>query len=272
MSLPTFLPSNITVIAVPLLTLVIGFLFGRLLLRSLIRKQEENRLSDLQNQFITLGSHYLLTPVATIQAATARLQEAEIMGLEERRKMYEAILQGESRLWIIAQQLILMNQMGAGTLHLDLKAVSLTELVLSSIQAIEPLARKNEVKVSFTDTTLGNSQLRADPRQLKQAIIAIIDNATKFSPKGSEVKIALGDNNSIYQLVIADAGTGMPPEVLAHITEKFYRGNGIYRFDYEGLGLGLYIAEQIIALHDGSMRFESAEKRGTRVTVEFIKH
>ena len=254
-----------------LISLLFGFLIGFLALRKTAYHMEMKRMLKLQDQFVALGSHYLLTPISTIQAAVSRLQESESMGLESRRRMYEVILQGESRLWIIAQQLILMNQFSTDRFQLEIAAINISDLVLEAIQALDPLARKAKVTLSFEDTTLGNSQVRADRRRLKQAFIAVIDNAIKFSPEESEVKIALGTTHQQCQLVIADAGTGMPSEVLDHVSEKFYRGTNLYQFDYEGMGLGMHIAKRIISLHQGIIRIESAPKSGTRVSIEFPK-
>ena len=250
---------------------LLGLMLGCVILSKVVRRRETARLVALQDRFVSLGSHYLLTPVSTIQAAIGRLQEAESMGLEDRRRMYEAILQGESRLWIIAQQLILMNQLGTDRFQLDFNTLDLSELVLDAIATLEPLSRQARVKVGFEDTTLGNSQVRADRRRLKQAVIAVIDNAIKFSPEGASVKVALGTAPKLCQLVVADAGAGMPAEVLAHVTQKFYRGSDLYRFDYEGMGIGMYIANRIVSLHQGMIHVQSAPKRGTRVTIEFPK-
>ena len=265
--------SNSLLVTITLLSIgvAIGFTTAYVSIYDLLRKQAEKRLETLEDQFVSLSSHYLLTPVSTIQAAVGRLQEAESMGLAERRKMYDAIYQADSRLWIIAQQLILMNQFGTDRLKLDFGAVNLDSLVVDSIRTLEPLIRKAKVKVLYDDSGLGSSQVSADGRRLKQAFIAILDNAVKFSPEGGEVKVRLGSANQLYQLVTSDSGAGMPFEVQKHISEKFYRGTDLYRFDYEGMGLGMYIAERIVALHQGAIKIESAPKSGTRVTIEFPK-
>jgi signal transduction histidine kinase len=251
----------------------LGFLLASLayfvLLRPRILANMQKRVRDTKDQFIGLASHYLLTPITIIQTATARLQEADTtLSLEERQKLYEAISLGEQRLWIIAEQLVLINEIDNSNLELRLEVHDLPDTISSAIAAIDVFARHKKLTIAFEDTTQEIKQARIDTRRVKQAIIAVLDNAIKFSMEGTTINVRLSLNEGIFTLEIEDEGIGMPADVIAHLSEKFYRGSSIYSFDYEGLGLGLHIAYAIVRMHKGNITFQSRMKRGTLVTIE----
>ena len=249
---------------------VLAMLFYYVVLRPPLERRLEKKLRERKDEFIGLSSHYLLTPITIIQTAVARLQEADTtLDTTQRMKLYEAIAMGQQRLWIIAEQLVLVNQIDFNELRLRLEVANVSETVSDAIASVDIFARHKNLKLHFTDYTKEINQARFDPRRLRQAIIAVLDNAIKFSLENTTVSVELKLEGKVFQINIADQGIGMPPEVLEHITERFYRGNGIYNFDYEGLGLGLHIAYAIARQHGGNMEFTSQPKQGTTVSIQF---
>ncbi len=130
-------------------------------------------------------------------------------------------------------------------------------------------ARTKNIKIVFEDHTQEIKQTRIDNRRMKQAIIAALDNAIKFSMEGTTITVCLTLQDKIFTIEVEDEGIGMPANVIEHLSDKFYRGSSIYSFDYEGLGLGLHIAYAIIRAHQGNITFQSRVKHGTVVTIEF---
>lgn len=235
-----------------------------------VRRQAEKRVRDSKDQFIGLASHYLLTPITIIQTAVSRLQEADTsLSFEDRKRLYEAIIMGQQRLWIIAEQLVLINEIDQNSLQLRIEATDLVDVVTGAIAAIDVFAKHKRVQIHFEDVTKEVKQSRLDARRIKQAIIAVLDNAIKFSVEETEIKVQIQAKDASIQIAIEDEGIGMSEEVIRHLSEKFYRGSGLYNFDYEGLGLGLHIAHAIVQAHQGEIQFSSRPKRGTRVLIEF---
>lgn len=253
---------------------VLGFLLASLgyflFLRPLIIAGYEKRIRDSKDQFVGLASHYLLTPITIIQTATSRLQEADTsLGLEERKKLYDAIGMGQQRLWIIAEQLVLINEIDNNNLKLRIEVQDLSDTISSALAAIDVFARNKNIKIVFEDHTQEIKQARIDMRRMKQAVIATLDNAIKFSMEGTTITVRLTLQDKIFSIEVEDEGIGMPANVIEHLSDKFYRGSSIYSFDYEGLGLGLHIAYAIIRAHQGNITFQSRVKHGTVVTIEF---
>lgn len=246
------------------------FLLFLFVVLPIFRRRLGKEVMESKDQFVALASHYLLTPITIIQTALSRLQEADTqLSLEQRMKLYNAIGLGQQRLWIIAEQLVLINEIEQGGIQLREEVADLAEVVSSAVSAMDVFARAKSVELYVQNDAQQPVQTKIDARRVKQAIIAVLDNAIKFSVEGMSVwaEIAVEDNMLVVR--VKDQGIGMPEEVMRHLTEKFYRGSSVYSFDYEGLGLGLHIAYAIVRMHGGLISFESKPKQGTIATIQF---
>lgn len=256
------------------LLIVVGFLvailtfYGAVL--PVVKRHFDHDLRASKDQFVGLASHYLLTPITIIQTAVNRLQEADsTMTMEDRHRLYNAIEMGQQRLWIIAEQLVLINEIDQNNLTLKLEAGDIFETVSGAIAAMDVFARNKGIHVRLQDGTNDIHQCRFDARRMKQALIALLDNAIKFSMENTAITVSLTLEKDLFVVTVEDEGIGMPEEVVTHLTEKFYRGSSIYSFDYEGLGLGLHIAYAISRLHQGVIEFQSRQKQGTIAYLKF---
>jgi signal transduction histidine kinase len=253
-----------------LLAFLCGILFCLLFLRRFLENRSARYLHKKTEQFVGLASHYLFTPISIIQTGINRLLDEDAnLNMEERYRLYDSIARGQQRLWIIAEQLVLINEIDEGELAMNMTVGNLAETLSTSIAAVDIFAREKRVKVFFKDYTDQVKETRYDPRRMKQALIAIIDNAIKFSMEDAEVICTVWRENNLFRITVEDKGIGMPAEILQHITERFYRGGDLYHYEYEGLGLGLHIAHAIIRFHQGSLTFTSHEGKGTVALIEF---
>lgn len=249
---------------------IAGFLVSLFVVQRILNRRVLREVSVRQEQFSNLASHYLLSPITIIQTAISELRDRDPnLTLDERTRYYEAIVRGQQRLWIITEQLMITGDLTDNKLQLSYAVGDPMDVVTGAISALDAFAREKQVRVTFRPTTNGLSEARFDVRRLKQALIAVIDNAIKFSETGGTIEIRLSLADDAWQIEVEDEGIGMSADIMAHLSEKFYRGTSIYNFDYEGMGLGLYIAQSIIALHGGSITFASQPKRGTIATIRF---
>ncbi len=258
----------------PLLAAIAGALGGALLtgilMQGSLKRFFERRLKESKDKFIALASHYLLTPITIIQTALSRLQESDSsLTMEQRLKLYDAIGMGQQRLWIIAEQLVLINEIDQNNLKPRMDVTDFAEVVGGAVSSMDIFARNKQVSLMFENAIHEPVQGRMDARRIKQAVIAVLDNAIKFSMEGTQVRAQISIEEGDFILRVKDQGIGMPEEVLQHTGERFYRGSSIYEFDYEGLGLGLHIAQAIVTLHGGTVRFDSQPRLGTIATLRF---
>jgi signal transduction histidine kinase len=236
-----------------------------------LKRDMRKALYEQGAKFSAIASHYLLSPITIIQMAVNQLQEQDAtLTSSERQHLYETIVRGQQRLWITSEQLLVSNEIDNGRFSLSLRVAQPKEVVSDAIVAVDPFSRDKNVKVKFqSDDSSIQSETRVDPRHLKQALVAVLDNAIKFTPEGGTVSVWVGLVGDIWTIRIEDTGIGMSPEVLSHTSDNFYRGTSVYDYDYDGLGMGLHLARSIIRMHQGNISFVSKPKKGTLVTIEF---
>jgi signal transduction histidine kinase len=254
--------------------MIVAFLYGLILAfyisKVMLKSRSDQYMKERMKQFTGLTSHYLLTPISIIQTAITRLEDGEsTMDQLERLRMYEAIKRGQQRLWIMAEQLLLVNEIDDGNMQIKYSVSDLSNTLSDSIAAVDCFARPKRIKILYEDNLGQVRETRYDPRRLQQAIIALLDNSIKFSQEDSTIRMGVWLQDEIITISITDSGIGMNKEIQQHLGERFYRGSQLYNFDYEGLGLGLHIAYAIIRLHQGHISFVTRPGKGTTTIVEF---
>ena len=107
-----------------------------------------------------------------------------------------------------------------------------------------------------------------DSLKLQQVFYNVIDNAIKYTPRGGEVRVELARAGKRAVVRVEDTGIGIPADDLPHIFDRFYRVDKARSRETGGTGLGLSIVRQIVLLHDGDIRAESEENKGTTFVIE----
>jgi len=253
----------------------IGIIFCTLLYWSLIRPAQVLRdtlkLRKAKEQLVALTSHYLLSPITIIQTAIITLKE-EGAGVDTKKRedLYENIFRGQQRLWILAEQFVMMEQIESGVFNMTTTVGNISTVLGQAITAVDPFSRQKKLTLSLADDELHElRECRIDSRRMKLAIIALLDNAIKFSPEGGRIQIGVRVEEGMFTVTIADQGPGMSTEIRDHLGEGFYRGSSLYTFDYEGIGLGIYTAQSIVRLHGGDITFTATPGKGAVATIQF---
>lgn len=263
-----FQTDNARTLTYIIIAFVLGILLAFTIIRDYYHQYADKVLRERQDQFTGLASHYLLTPISIIQMAVNNLIDSDSkMKAEERMKMYYMALRGQQRLFIIAEQLLLLGDIDQNRMEIKSEIIDISTVVGQAVSKVDVFAREKNIDLKYIDGTDDLTQIRADKRRLIQAFIAIIDNAIKFSTDSTPVEVNLTYENQYFVITIADHGIGMPDKIMHNLSDKYYRGGALYKFDYEGLGLGLHIAKAIIAAHEGIVQVDSKPKQGTVVVI-----
>ena len=142
------------------------------------------------------------------------------------------------------------------------------ELVTRALEMFEPVAEERQVTLS---SSLSELYVTGNPREMRQLLTNLIDNAIKFTPPGGSVNVSLArDNNQQVRLVVRDTGIGIPAEALNRVFDRFYqvdksRQRGV---ETRGNGLGLSICQAIVLAHSGTITVESKLGEGTSFIVK----
>ncbi len=149
-----------------------------------------------------------------------------------------------------------LGRMGAGKLKMEARPMQLAGVARLAIDAVRPAAAAKGIEIA-TRFAPGAGELRADPDRLQQVVGNLLSNAVKFTGSGGRITVGLREDGEFTELTVEDTGQGIAPDLLPHVFERFKQGAGSGR-QISGLGLGLTLVRQIVALHGGSVSAYSA--------------
>lgn len=211
-----------------------------------------------QKRFIADVSHDLRTPLTIIRGNLDLVSQEE--GGESRMAAIKAAKGEVDRLSRLVSDLLLLAQMDAG-LELERRPVELDTLLLEVYREAKLLAPALEIRLGEED----QASLLGDRDRLKQLLLNLVQNAVDHTPDGGQVTLSLCREGGWAYLSVADTGSGIPPEELPHIFERFYRVEKGRRRG--GAGLGLAIAQWIAHSHGGEISVKSELEEGSTFTL-----
>ena len=227
----------------------------------------QRQLMGAQRQFMADASHELRTPVATTRtAANVALQQSHREELEYRDTL-AIIEQQAARLSRIVDDMFTLARADAGTYPLRLMPMYLDEVVEDVVKAARVLASARDVSIDAA--TSPSAVFTGDEELIRRLIVNLLDNAIRYTPAGSTVRVDLDQAPGGYALSISDHGPGIPVDVQPHIFERFYRADAA-RTRREGAdggaGLGLALARWIAEAHGGHLTLARSSEAGTTFT------
>jgi len=253
------------VIFIVLLLLVNSNLFEYSILYNKIKEVDK-----MKDEFISMASHELRTPVTIIKGYIEMIiEESSKNGLDKSAKDYLTIINSSTkRLGDLIEDLLNVSRIEQGRLKIEMKDFKIIPIIDSTIKEINPQAKEKGLSLNFIYDDKVNDLISIDEDKLKQILINIIGNSIKYTEKGSiDVKISNKNNNLI--LAIKDTGIGMSAKARSRLFEKFYRVINDKTENIVGTGLGLWITKQIVEAMKGTISIDSIESVGTQVTIEF---
>jgi PAS domain S-box-containing protein len=227
-------------------------------------------LNEMQAQFVAEASHELRTPLTIIKESVLQVLDG-IYGqiTAEQREILALCMEGIDRLKLLVDDLLDLSKMEAGKFILNkelFNGVQLLEQIRSSF-ATQASAKGLEVRLACPPSDV---LIYADRGRILQILTNLVGNAIKFTDKG-HIELSLGDKDNQIECSVADTGVGIAEEDLPKMFSKFQQFGGASTGMVGGTGLGLSIAKNLVELHRGAIRVESALNRGTRFTFTLPK-
>lgn len=226
----------------------------------------------LKSALLDAVTHDLRTPLTSIKASiTTLLDEARLadfkLDKESRLEMLEVIDEESDRLNRFISGLIDLARIDAGELQLRRQWGVIDEIVSTALARAQPLMLGHEVEVQI-DKEL--PAVRVDERAVSEVVYTLIDNAVKYSPRGSKIKITAGVSDGMITMAVEDQGPGVPPALRERVFDKFFRATrdgDVSTHQPSGTGMGLAIAKGIVEAHGGRIWIdEGSGGKGTRVS------
>ncbi|GAA0360888.1 HAMP domain-containing histidine kinase [Actinoallomurus spadix] len=220
--------------------------------------QKVEATMERQRAFVADASHQLRNPLSAVMLRLEGLALSLPPGSEEEIQDLRHEAERLTRVLDDLLELALAEENGA-----TVETIDLAVLVDERVTAWQVVAdrRAIEVRRRWTGPVLGS----ADPTGLGSAFDAVIDNALKFSPEGSAVTVEVAETGGDVEIRVTDEGSGLPPEELARIGDRFWRSPGHQNVD--GSGLGLSVARTLLEASGGRLEIAAADGAGLRVTM-----
>ncbi|WP_164019471.1 PAS domain S-box protein [Pyxidicoccus trucidator] len=217
----------------------------------------------LKDEFVQMAAHELKTPV-TVMKSFAQLALKTQLGRDPALgRLLEGIDRGANRIDMVVRTLLDVSQLHQQRMQLVEETLDLRALVE------ETARRMAETRQGYTLHVQGDQSLPVwgDPARLEQVFVALLDNAMRYSPQPAPVEVVLSTDGESAEVFIHDQGIGIPTDKQGRLFHRFYRPHAGTPHDRGGLGVGLYIAREIVQQHGGQLTLESREGTGTTVRV-----
>lgn len=225
------------------------------------RDMTEQKLTEQQkDEFIGIASHELKTPVTTIKAYIELLQDTmDESASRESNSILHKLGAQVDRLTGLIQTLLDTTRIAEGRLMLQSESFNMNELVKQQAEEFAQLTVRHNIIVQPGQIP----QVWADRERITQVLTNLISNAIKYSPSGGDIIITTEVENDSVKTGVRDAGIGMSPDTNSKVFERFYRAGNAQVQTFPGMGLGLYIAAEIVKRHNGTIWVESELNKGS---------
>lgn len=208
------------------------------------------------DEFLANISHELRIPISAI-LGWAELLERRQTDHTGFARAVEVIRQNALVQAKLVDELVDYSTLGANKLALTLQVVSLAQIVRTAVETLAPMALKKQINVDM-HLGISEAEMDGDPTRLLQVFSNLFSNAIKFTPSGGNVRVTLESSGDNHIVAVSDTGEGISAEFLPFVFDRYRQADR--KAGRDGLGLGLTIARQLVELHGGTIKAESAGK------------
>jgi signal transduction histidine kinase len=230
------------------------------------RAQVEATLA-LRDQFLSLASHELRTPLTILLHSVELLDRrvARTVEVDERlREILATIHRQLARLQMLIATMLDVSRIERGQLTIAQKPLDLTDLVRTVVDEMRPTLERHTTELT---TPPGPIFVSGDAERLSEVLLNLLDNAGKYSPGGGTIWVEVRPASDWVEVAVTDPGIGIPADAIPHLFERFYRAPPVRSEHIGGMGVGLCIVGEIVALHGGEVAVTSTEGVGSTFTV-----
>ena len=224
---------------------------------------ELSELDETKSSFIALASHELRTPLSVILGYVSFLRDD---ASPEMAEQLDFVMTAAVRLRSLIQDMLNFQYTAAGENKLQLKRVDCVAMLRDIVDSRDEtaVAKKQSITVHLPPTKIPVS---ADQGMIEVVINNLISNAIKFTPEGGHIEVMVERQGDEVWITVSDDGIGIPNDKLDRIFTRFYQVEDHMRRHYEGMGLGLAIAKELVELHHGRIWVESKPPQGSKFFV-----
>lgn len=234
-----------------------------------LANEKLRELDKAKTEFVSIASHQLRAPLTAIKGYTSMILEGSFGEVGEKaRGALSVIFQSSQKLVSVIEDFLNITRIELGKMKYEMTNFDLQQLIELVAKELKLMIESKGLKLVLDWDRTQNYQINADYGKISQVVNNLIDNAAKYSKQG-EIKIVLTKADGKVRLAIKDQGTGLTPETMNKLFNKFVRADGAGQANVAGTGLGLYVAKQIVEAHGGRIWAESeGEGKGSTFSFE----
>lgn len=221
------------------------------------RHKVEEEKAELQS-LVSDISHQTKTPIANLKMLNDTMLTRKISE-ETREEFLHATASQLDKLDFLIQGMVKTSRLETGVITLEKKETAIADTLVDAINGVlAPMERKHfHLSVDCPE----NLTVSHDSRWTSEALFNLLDNAVKYTPEGGNIHVTVQDWEMYLEIAVTDTGRGIPESVQATIFKRFYREEAVH--DVDGIGIGLYLAREIITMQGGYITVESEEGKGS---------
>ncbi len=237
------------------------------------RDVTEERLSDqMKSEFVSLASHQLRTPLTATKWIIERFRKPQTGPLNpKQQELITHLSQSTIRQIRLVNDLLNISRLESGRVAVTPRPTNLNELLSEIQEELTDTLKSKHQKLNIDITTKVPQTLNIDPMLIREVLLNLLSNASKYSPKKGHILVTITRKDKDIVFSIKDSGMGIPDSDQPSIFSRFYRASNVVAKDIEGTGLGLYLVKMIVNASGGEITFTSSDK-GTTFTFTLPRH
>lgn len=229
------------------------------------RMERDQQMDD----FLSIASHELKTPITTIKAFIQLLEKYYATDKTTQAAVYLSRVDAHiTRLTNLLQDLIDVSKIQAGRLRYTNEIFDLNALMKETIEAFQMTTPDRTI----TYKGKPSQYFEGDKHRISQVVTNLVSNASTYSPKDRAVEVTLTPHKNDFVISVKDYGVGFPEDHIPTVFNRFYRASDKTRANFPGLGIGLYVSSEIIKHHQGTIQIKSSRDTGATVSFTLPKH
>ncbi|WP_250626250.1 sensor histidine kinase [Pinirhizobacter soli] len=199
--------------------------------------------------FLAVLSHELRTPLTPIRMAASMIDETRLDDLPRMKAIIERQVLHITRLLV---DVLEVSRVGVGKLRLTRKMLNIAEILAQAVETCVPAmdARNQRLHSKLPPAPV---MIHGDPVRLAQVFVNLLDNASKYTPQGGEIELAMAETGNALIITVIDSGIGMTTDTLATMFDPFVQDPQAVAFNSDGLGIGLTVVRELVEAHGGNV-------------------
>jgi signal transduction histidine kinase/ActR/RegA family two-component response regulator len=228
-------------------------------------RTEAEAANRLKDEFVSIVSHDLRTPLNAMLGWTALLQKGTLAPSITARAL-QSIHDNATRQAKLIDDLLDFSRITGGRMALERDEIDLRDLLRNVIESMVPATAAKRIELQFS--SVAEALVLGDIRRLEQVFFNLIGNAVKFTDEGGTIEVSISRVDNTVEVRVEDTGIGIEPEFLPHVFDRFRQADSTTTRVHGGVGLGLSIARQLVEAHQGTITVQSPGKnRGSTFIV-----